>query len=402
MVVIKGSKESIMKEQEMTDNRSGHRLSAVLFLTGLILIALYTDFVFVRYKLSGEPDLSYWTQDSEADTEAEYTACMPGKLVFLSANGGISKLCGIREVNGIVRMKNGQLTAVNSKIDETQLRAEADKVGQLYEWLKANDTAFLYVAVPVKEDKDHSELPTGFADHVNDNMDVFLEELDRWDVPYMDMRQVLKESGSDIYSCFYNTDHHWTTQTGFYAYTRITEQIEKELGIELEDSLTDPKNFRFTTYDKVFLGSRGKRVGVLYGGMDDFTMILPLFTTSFYDADSGETGTFEDFMVNEKYVKEDPDFLASDIYDYALKSRPHIINMLSKNGPDVVLVSDSMGFAVQPYLALASSKLDFVSAYEAGMVSTVVKNTHPDIVVMIHSAEFILPLEESFDFGPEQ
>lgn len=375
------------------------RIFGVLFLALLIGIAVVTDVGIIRYRTTGKPDLSYWTDMGGDDFENQYTACMPGKLGFLDLNGGIARLLGNRRLNRIVRMDNGDLTEPAVHFDETLLRQEADRIAELQNTLSAQGIPFLYLVAAEKTDPEDPEIPVGYQDYTNANMDVFVDELARQKVNFLDLRKVLHESGKDYYSCFYHTDHHWTTETGFFVYTRIMEWLGTHCGISYDPGVTDISNYEIHTYPDVFLGSRGKRVGTLYGGVDDFDVIVPEFSSRLTDLETGEQGDFGTLLVHEDYVQNHPDYLKSDIYDLTLQSASHTLNEDADNNADVIFVSDSYGFSVQPYLSLALHRLDVAGAYESQSLHTMVDAVQPQAVVLLHCTSFHFGKEESFDFG---
>ena len=393
------------KYENLDISESSFRLKLVLglFLAGLIFAAVYTDIGILRYKITGKPDLSYWTSDADADNfEAQYTACFPFKLFLLSANGGINRAMGEREMNDVVRMNNGYLTALMVQVPEERLRAEADKVAALQEWLESRGIPFLYVAGPVKSNEKDPELPAGDVDYTNANLNIFLDELDRKGVNYLDLRKEMEKDGMNSYDWFYHTDHHWTTRAGFWAYGKIENWLVDATGITVDPQVTDLNNYQIDRYEKIMLGSRGKRVGLLYGGVDDFEMITPKFETSLTDVATGKTGTFQELLVKEDYLKNhETDYLRSDIYDLTLQGSTHVVNNKSANDANIIFITDSFGFTVQQYLALTTSRLDEISAYTPQGVSQLAGEggVNPEAVILLQCPVFNLGVDTSFDFG---
>lgn len=68
-------------------------------------------------------------------------------------------------------------------------------------------------------------------------------------------------------------------------------------GFSFDPALTDESRYEKTVYERFFLGSQGKRVGTLYGGVDDFTVYTPKFDTDltytcpFYGIDRTDPST---------------------------------------------------------------------------------------------------------------
>lgn len=378
------------------------KIFAAVFVVVVIGIAVITDIGILRYRATGKPDLSYWTDMGEDDFENQYIACMPGKLGFLNLNGGIARALGNRRLNRIVRMENGDLTETNPAFGEDMLRQEADQIAGLQTALAERDIPFLYVVAAEKTDPLDDEIPAGYTDATNENLDLFTEELARQGVNYLDIRQAIHDSGQDYYSCFYHTDHHWTTETGFYVYTLIAGWLEKDCGISIREEAVDPDSYEIHSYKNAFLGSRGKRVGVRYGGVDDFDVIVPKFESRLTDLETGEKGDYSDLLVNEAYVQDHHDYLKSDVYDLTLQSAAHTMNEDAGNDADVIFVSDSYGFSVQPYLSLAVHRLDTAGAYEPKDLAGMVDAVQPKAVVLLHCTSFHFGQAENFEFGYER
>jgi hypothetical protein len=386
--------------EEIRESSLRLKLMAVLFTVFVAAVAVYTDIGFAHYKITGEPDLSYWTRNSSDNFESEYTGCMPLKLAALSVNGAINKSLGQREMNEVIRMNNGYLMSPMLPASDERLKYEADQIIALQNELESQGVQFLYVATLTKNSKYDPQLPVGEDDYTNSNLDKFLSYLDEGGVNYLDLRETAHEEGLNTYDLFYHTDHHWTTEAGFWAYTEIAKWLEANCGFEIDDTLTDFDNYEVTHYENAVLGSRGKRVGVCYGGLDDFDVIKPKFETKLEDLETHEVGTFEDLLINEDYVKENKDkLLSADIYDLGLQGSMHTQNQLCTNDSNIILVGDSFSFTVEQYLALSTNRFDVLSAYVPNGLADLVKQVHPTCVIVAQCPVFNLGSDMSFDFG---
>ena len=87
-------------------------------------------------------------------------------------------------------------------------------------------------------------------------------------------REEIEKEGSDIPELFFNTDHHWKPSTALWAAGVISGKLSETVeGYSYDESIYDPDNYKTKTYKDWFLGSLGRRVGTLYGGVDDFDVI---------------------------------------------------------------------------------------------------------------------------------
>src|SRR5699024_8954530 len=122
------------------------------------------------------------------------------------------------------------------------------------------------VETPFKVSKYDPQLPLGVEDYNNSNADLFLSVLAEKQVPYMDLREVMREQGLDHYEMFNRTDHHWTSEASFWCFQQLYPAICDTLGETVNQALLAEESYQWTTYEDIFLGSEGRRAGIPYGG----------------------------------------------------------------------------------------------------------------------------------------
>ena len=54
-----------------------------------------------------------------------------------------------------------------------------------------------------------------------------------------------------------------------------------------------------------YLGSNGQRTGIYYGGIDDFQLISPAFDTSITNVVTGETGSYNDVLIERVVLEQE-------------------------------------------------------------------------------------------------
>lgn len=96
----------------------------------------------------------------------------------------------------------------------------------------------------------------------------------------------------DAYDYFFKTDHHWTSEAGFYAFTKIAEYAENVLETRVDPKVRNLDNYNVENFEEWYLGSNGQRTGIHYGGIDDFHFISPKFETAIANLNTGETGNY--------------------------------------------------------------------------------------------------------------
>ena len=208
---------------------------------------------------------------------------------------------------------------------------------------------------------------------------------------------------------FFKTDHHWTNEAGFWAYTELANHLKNNYGFEIEQSHLDTSNYTKRTYENVFLGSLGKRTGSTYSGVDDISFFIPKFETSFeyycQYRNLTRSGTFEDALLFEKGT------ITSDIFNnfcYAASlggdfDYLKITNNLNSDGKKVLLIKDSFANPVATHLSLDVSVLEIVDlrmlATESNKTAKdCIEESNPDIVIILYSSQQLFKTT-TFDFG---
>ena len=223
----------------------------------------------------------------------------------------------------------------------------------------------LYIQAPSKLDM--APLPEGIPDYSDAEADQFLAGLEAAGVDTLDLRPVFRSAAEKdpeaLGQLFFHTDHHWTPEGAFLGYQAICEALRSDYGFQIDDALTDPDSFERFTFAGQFLGSQGKRVGTLYAGTDDVEIWSPKFDTDFtYTVPLSGIERKGPFAVSLLF----PERLAeTGLYDtnpytiYAgddyLLSRA--LNHTDPDAPRVLILRDSFGCALTPFLALTTGEL---------------------------------------------
>ena len=162
--------------------------------------------------------------------------------------------------SSVVKDNNNFLQFISFPVDTTPY---VEKIASLKGVLDELNTPLLYVQTPLKTIDGYTEMPQGITDYANSNTDTFLESLNNAGIDTIDLRQTIKQEGMDLGDLFYKTDHHWKTQTAFWAVGEVTDYLKENLGIDLDpqEFYTNSDNYESVFYEKNFLGSQGRRVG---------------------------------------------------------------------------------------------------------------------------------------------
>jgi len=352
---------------------------AVLLLVLIGLVSLVSVKNLAAARLEGQSLNN--NAEGRDQLETDLTACLFGREAFVDLNGGIRRLLGQREMNGVVRLENGYLAMPNDPAAPETLLHNADAAAALQTYLAERGIPFLYVATPFKIAADDPQLPSGVTDATNADLDTLLALMKERGVETLDLRDSIRQDGLDPYSLFFVTDHHWNTYGGFYAFTKIVER----LGMPVDPALLDLANYTPETYPAWHFGSYGQRTGRLFAEPDDFTLLMPPVLPVIENTTNGESGVF-DQLLYDRSVLQERDLSQSVTYDAALgRSQSSYRNPEAACGKKILIVCDSMASAVNPYLILAFREIKTLSAYyPEELTAAVLDEYQPDAVILMH------------------
>lgn len=361
-----------------------------LLLLGVMLVGSVRPCYYIAYQQL--QNLRSGIGLSIADIEFNYNDSLPGKQQYITLNGAFQRLLGMRHVNDRYRMDNGHLTYV---MPETDITAQANNIIAFRDTLTEMGIPFGYVNTLFKIDPLDKQLPTGVEDFSGEVTDRFLAALEQQDVAILDLRKLERNQGLDHYSLYFITDHHWTPEAGFWAYTQTAQWLESlDSTFAANPALMDNTNYSHTVYENIFCGSAARRVGPLYAGLDDLTVILPTFDTSLSLSVPNEElyreGSYEETLLFYKHLTRDKMLENSAYGVYLGEDKPllTISNHSRSQALDIqstpkklLILKDSSALVVAPYLALSydevrlidlrlfeGSLLEYISEYQPDMV----------------------------------
>lgn len=367
----------------------------VLFVVSLFFVAVLNLSNFwesLEESQEANPDS---LQNALQAVEGNYSEKIEGKLNFLDLNGGFSRVLLQTDLNNVVRLKNNMLTLLVEPI-ETQVFAQ--QAGLFRDYLGIYGIPFLYIQAPdVLLDDNDPQLPLGYETYVNENCDTLLKNLGEQGISTLDLRNNMMEDNIDPFSFFFRTDHHWTIEGSFYAYTKIMPFLQNAVQLDvLDESFFSLDAYQIDVSQNVFLGSNGKRTGVLFAGVDDFSVIYPKAESFFqveYPTEGIEfQGTFEEVLLNpgEVYNVDYNQPYANNPYTvYPFHSDYTIIrNELAENELKIFFLRDSFlaptaCFMAQHYKEIHLFDLRYGSI---DLMLEQIELVQPDIVVQISSA----------------
>ena len=331
-------------------------------------------------------DYNEWSVTLGSKVETDYISNFLGKMQFVNFNGLMRRVLGQHEMNGVVKLNNGYLVLTYPYASEEMLRNKAEKLHTLDLRLKERDISLLFAICPYTSSKWDPELPIGVEDYGNTNIDRFMEMVSEYGIEKLDFREEMYADGINQYDMMYRTDHHWTTEAGFYAYTKLSKWIQDKTNCEIDARVMELSNYTQTTYRKWHLGSRGQRTGIYYAGIDDFVLITPDFETLL--SNGTVEGTFNDLVINYAPL-ENREYTSRYTYDYVLgNALGNYKNYMAENDVKVLIVTDSFGKAVNPYMILSYGEVQWCSTMQ-GVTQAYLDEYDPDVVIVMYYANAV-------------
>lgn len=338
--------------------------------------------------------------NSGSNIESSLAEGFFGKEKIIDLYGLVERVLGrtyIRDVNPsnvVLKDNHDQLQFISFKTDNTK---SIEHITSLNEVLKEKGIPLLYVQTPLKIIEDFTELPESVLDYSKENTDTFLEELDKANVDYLDLRENMIEDNLDLETLFYKTDHHWTTQTAFWAVDQVVDELAERYGMVLDvgNVYTNLDNYNLTTYPDFFLGSQGRRVGRLYAGVDDYTLITPKFDTNYEvtinKSDSSRTseGSFEEAILKQDLLDETKSVYTNRYASYFGADYPEVI-VKNKNqeGHKVLIIKDSFALPFSAFLSTMCEETRMLDLryYDVENLEAYIEDYNPDLVLFVYKS----------------
>lgn len=334
------------------------KMVAVLFVIMLFVMFISIDCFSQLNTLS-----AYLAQKSigQENIETQFTNQMLYKTKFFNLHGLVVKALDMKGFysNSDIFVSEGNYIISSDPQADTDY--EFEQITSFYEFLKENGIQLLYVNQPVKYMDDSIMLDEfGVKSYSNRNADLLLKRIEEAGIPYLDLREKIKEDNIDIRDLFYRTDHHWTTKAGFWATRQIARSMNDQLGYDIDLELYDISRYEVKEWKNCWLGEQGKKISKTYIGLDDYTEIKPAFKTNytFTDSEGRKTdGSFDAFIDESRYSPE-TDVYQSDSWHYSYLTKK-CVNHDVKNGK-VLMLADSYSQVTEPFLSLGVNEIDSI------------------------------------------
>lgn len=322
------------------------------------------------------------------------------KELYVDLYGLTEKLLGrdyIRDANPsnvVVKDQDKNLHFITFPFDYEQ---SLNSLVEVSVALKQEEIPLLFVQTPLKVIEDYTTLPPSVVDYSRKNTDDFLSRLEENNIDFIDLRESVKEDGLDLSTLFFKTDHHWRTETAFWATDKVAEILNERYNLDLnqDGSYTDLASYNQKVYEKFFLGSQGRRVGRLYAGVDDYTLITPKFDTDYEvtinksDSSTTYTGTFEETILKQGLLDEKESVYTNRYASYFGGDYPEVIikNKLQAEGKKVLIVKDSFALPFSAFLSTMFEETRMIDTryFKEGLLNYI-EDYQPDVVLYVYKS----------------
>lgn len=327
-------------------------------------------------------------------TEGALNAALDRDHYFIELYGGVQRLTGQRFIEdnysySVIRMDNGSLTFGSVGQAQVDVSHNAASTAGFASALGEKGIPLTAVITPCKNPQDVQTVPAALRNYYNEQADQFLSLLEADSIHTVDLRDGM---GDDLTDYFYRTDHHWNADGAFWGNRLMTAALAEEYGFTPFEHGLNEGQFARLTYQDLFLGSQGKRVGTQYAGVDDFVVYSPRFPTDLTyqvsDAAVPRTGTLNTALYFQEYLEKNY-FNGNPYLTFAGGDwgKATAVNHLNPDGPSVVMIRDSFGCAITPFFALQCSQLITIDlrAFGERDLMAEIEGIDPDFVLMLYN-----------------
>ena len=311
-----------------------------------------------------------------------------GKNTFVNLNGLFARLTGRRTLNNVVKLNNGMLGSPSERLDMT---AQANGVAEFSDYLKEQDIPFFYVLRPSKESLDGQDFPVGIASYGTGNTDDLLSRLTAAGVETLDLRPLLSQTPEMLEQYFYKTDHHWNGDGAFLAFQEILSCLHEAFPDgNIDPTYAQAGQWERHSIDDWFLGSRGKRVGIFFGGTDPLIWYTPRFETEMSCAVPIHgrlyQGDFTQANIRTQYIEE-KDYFGYNAYEVYIGGEYPLVQHRNLNAPSslkVLMIKDSFTLPLQAFFSTVFQEIDVIDPryFTECTVAEYVEMTQPDMVIL--------------------
>ncbi|MBE6668442.1 MAG: hypothetical protein E7607_09070 [Ruminococcaceae bacterium] len=291
-------------------------------------------------------------------------------LIAMRASGEL--MLGKRENNGIIFGKGGYLIPRGEYSDPSTAEQNLVYIDGVKEAADAHKIPFACALAPRSIDVMSASLPSLYGNGYKKIWDTVLAHR-----PWIhDMRN----SFSGIDGVWYKTDHHWTTEGAFLAYSEILNKVG--------DSPFGKDHFTIDRVSTDFFGTSHSRVGGIWGQAD----CIDLYR---YEGDKNFSLSIPQSKITKKGFYYFDALESKDKYSVFMGGNYGFMSV-TKDGEDrkeLLLIKDSYANSVIPFLAIHYDLTVIDPRYFTGDITEHIQNADSVIVLLGIDTLATMPLK---------
>lgn len=340
------------------------RVAAVLFLLFLFLFGWF------NFKnLQKEWEVCKTVKEAELLMNSNVI----GRYGFIEGYGYIHRLLNKSEMNNfeVIKNESGYLAGTSFQSGPYYETGElAARVGRLRDEAEKGGVRTVVFLPPVRYGEGAVEPLEGMPyNYLNETADIYTRLLAEEGIAVMDCRKEGRIARLSVEEIFYKTDHHWKIPAAFIAFGDFVEFMNEnfQAGWDEDSFYRKEENYNVYFLKQSFLGSYGRKTGVLYGGLDDFTYLYPSFPTSLeyeYGTKDGKeqlSGRFEEVLLSafslEGTIYQNDRYA---LYLGGVRSFDKIKNNRKEKGSRILMIRDSFMSPVAAFLSSVCGQVDML------------------------------------------
>lgn len=400
-----------------TSSKSQFRIDVLLtifFLAGILFMGamtLLTDAEGIYKAAVSKSRLSGYLEESWEDSSAWDRLCARIRSVDDYIAGNVYGATELGYLNSSVQYAMGKdlistgssqmLNLTSGHLYDLQNYVSMDSSTANVQEMReiCGDIPFLYVYEhPTIYSADQMPAGYGDLDYSDEIADEIVERITSLGIPMLDSREVLSSSGLELSEFLLYTDQHWATRASLEMARAIAEQLSGMTSVDLRADRLDISNFETQTYEKLFLGKYGQRIGVSNIDPDDITIYWPKYDTSITRTTNylGEiteiSGAFKDSVIRWKYLEPDAgkSYNLKAYFDYGLTENYDIYSNPDGAPCTILLLKDSYSASIGSFLSLLADNVYAVDLRRSELtLEEWIEQAQPDAVVVSYSMQMM-------------
>ena len=289
-------------------------------------------------------------------------------------------------------------------IPPREVSHDADSISKFAKFCNSCGIPFFYVNIPNKVCASEDKNISGVLDFSNQNADKFLNLLGNYGVKYYDLRKNLHAQGMNHHEAFFITDLHWRQEAGFWAAREILKFLRDDYNWPVKPEILNPENFYKITHPNTHFGSEGVKLTLSRVKPEDMTLHYPKFKTllnyKIPDDSFDKTGDFS-ITYNMGAIAVFAPYTGGPyaVYGYGNRALITIENLLPSCDKKLLIIDDSFGKSVSPFIALAIKNVVEINLHIfPGSIRSYIESERPDAVIVMYYPGIVGKEYKMFDF----